>query len=208
MNNIQFDDTGSDAAFREKMKKLAETEGNIAVWERLKEVDPKTALELHPNNLNRVIRALEVFWLSGVTLSEAKEKSRRQETPYRACYIMPDYSREELYGRINRRADVMISKGLVEEAREFYTHTDYVTAAQAIGYKELKPYLEGEKSISECIEALKQATRNYAKRQLTWFNKIGCLNRIEAVGKIPEEKILKIIKNLLKRYSFFSEDVI
>lgn len=208
VNNIKFDDTGSDAEFREKMKKFAESEGNAALWEKLREVDPETAAELHPNNLNRVIRALEVYHLSGVTLSRAKEKSRTEETPYRAYFIMPDYPREILYGRINRRADLMLESGLLEEAREFFTHSDYVTAAQAIGYKELKPYLDGEKTLDECAEALKQATRNYAKRQLTWFNKIKNLNRIKAEGKIEEEKILKIAENLVKRYSFFSEDVV
>lgn len=208
MNNIRFDDTGSDPGFREEMKKIAEREGNVSLWERLRSVDPKTAEKLHPNNLNRVIRALEVFHLSGSTLSEAKENSRKEETPYRTCYIMPDYPREILYDRINRRVDIMLEKGLEEEAREFFTHTDYSTSAQAIGYKELKPYLDGKSSLSECVGALKQATRNYAKRQLTWFNKIKELNRIKTEEKIGEEKILKIVKNLVKRYSFFSEDVI
>lgn len=208
MNNIRFDDTGSDPGFREEMKKIAERDGNVSLWERLRTVDPKTAEELHPNNLNRVIRALEVFHLSGSTLSEAKENSRKEETPYRTCYIMPDYPREILYDRINRRVDIMLEKGLEEEAREFFTHIDYSTSAQAIGYKELKPYLDGECSLSECVGALKQATRNYAKRQLTWFNKIKELNRIKTEEKIGEEKILKIVKNLVKRYSFFSEDVI
>ncbi len=97
----------------------------------------------------------------------------------------------------------MLQKGLVDEAREFFSHTDYVTAAQAIGYKELKSYIDGEKELSECIEKLKRATRNYAKRQLTWFNKIKDLNRIKIESGFDEEKILKIAENLVKRYSFF-----
>lgn len=152
MENIKFDDTGSDAEFRDKMKKIAETEGNSALWQKLREIDPKTADELHPNNLNRVIRALEVHHLSGVTLSAAKEKSRLEETPYRACYIMPDYPREILYDRINRRTDIMLEKGLLEEAREFFTHSNYVTAAQAIGYKELKPFLDGKKRFRNVLK--------------------------------------------------------
>ncbi len=203
INNIQFDDTGSDTEFRENMREIAEKEGNIVLWEKLRAVDPESAARLHPNNLNRVIRALEVFHLSGVTMSRSAEMSRSKETPYRACFIMPDYAREELYDRINRRVDIMLEKGLVDEAREFFTHKDYVTAAQAIGYKELKAYIEGEKELSECTEKLKQATRNYAKRQLTWFNKTEGLNRIKIEKGADQEKILKIAENLVKRYSFF-----
>ncbi len=203
INNIKFDDTGSDPEFRENMRKFAEKEGNAALWEKLREVDPEAAERLHPNNLNRVIRALEVFHLSGETISRSAELSRREETPYSACFIMPDYDREELYDRINRRVDIMLEKGLVKEAEEFFTHTDYVTAAQAIGYKELKAYIDGEKDLSECTEKLKQATRNYAKRQLTWFNRTEGLNRVKIDKDTDEEKILKIAENLVKRYSFF-----
>ena len=179
INNIKFDDTGSDLEFREEMRALAEKQGNEALWEKLKEVDPKAAEKLHPNNQNRIIRALEVYKLSGSTITEAQEKSRLSESPYKSCFIMPYYPREILYQRIDKRVDIMFEMGLLEEAREFFTHNDYVTAAQAIGYKELKPYLDGEKSIEECVEKLKQATRNYAKRQLTWFNKEKSLNRID-----------------------------
>lgn len=203
VNNIKFDDTGSDLKFREEMKAFASENGNIALWERLKAVDPQTAQRLHPNNVNRVIRALEVFHLSGNTISLAQEKSRLEESPYRACFLMPDYPREELYGRINRRVDIMLERGLEEEAREFFSHSDYVTAAQAIGYKELKPYFDGEKELSECVERLKQATRNYAKRQLTWFNKIEGLNKIKIEKDTDGEKISEIAENLVKRYSFF-----
>lgn len=203
VDNIKFDDTGSDLKFREEMKAFASENGNTALWERLKAVDPQAAQRLHPNNVNRVIRALEVFHLSGKTISLAQEKSRLEESPYRACFLMPDYPREDLYGRINRRVDIMLERGLEEEAREFFSHSDYVTAAQAIGYKELKPYLDGEKELSECVERLKQATRNYAKRQLTWFNKIEGLNKIKIEKDTDGEKISEIAENLVKRYSFF-----
>lgn len=179
INNIKFDDTGCDYEFRKEMRSLAEQQGNEALWEKLREIDPKAAEKLHPNNQNRIIRALEVYKISGSTITEAQEKSRSEESPYKACFIMPDYPREVLYQRIDKRVDIMLDKGLLEEAREFFTHTDYVTAAQAIGYKELRPYLEGNKSLEECVAGLKQATRNYAKRQLTWFNKEKTLNRID-----------------------------
>lgn len=203
INNITFDDTGSDPDFRGEMREFAAQNGNEALHKRLEEVDPETAEKLHPNNVNRIIRALEVYRLSGITMTLAQEKSREQESPYRTCIIMPDFPREQLYRRINLRADEMIKRGLVEEAKEFFTHSDYVTSAQAIGYKELKPYLDGEKTFEECTERLKQVTRNYAKRQLTWFNKMPDLHKISVEPEGDSSKIYKIAENLVKRYSFF-----
>lgn len=193
INNIKFDDTGCDYEFRNEMRELAEKQGNEALWEKLRAVDPKAAEKLHPNNQNRIIRALEVYKISGSTITEAQEKSRLNESPYKACFIMPDYPRDVLYRRIDKRVDIMLEKGLVEEAEEFFTHSDYVTAAQAIGYKELKPYLDGEKELSDCVDKLKQATRNYAKRQLTWFNKEKTINRVDMEKGLNQTAIDKII---------------
>lgn len=208
IDNITFDDTGSDLSFRAEMKSFARANGNVALWQKLEKIDPITAKRLHPNNLNRVIRALEVYHISGETISSVQERSRLNESPYEPFFIMPDFPREQLYLRIDRRVDDMLSRGLVEEAREFFTHDDYVTSAQAIGYKELKPYLDGEKDLAECTEKLKQATRNYAKRQLTWFNKEPRLNKISADELQSEIKICEIIKNLVKRYSFFKNNMV
>lgn len=196
IDNLKFDDTGSDGAFRREMKKYAEEKGNEALWERLRQIDPKTAEKLHPNNLNRVIRALEVFHISGTTISRAQEISREEESPYEAYYIMPDYSREELYRRIDGRVDKMLDMGLLEEAREFFSHSDYITSSQAIGYKELKPFIDGEKTLEECVLRLKQATRNYAKRQLTWFNKIKKLHRVEVSGSVGDERVSQIASEI------------
>lgn len=192
INNLKFDDTGSDSAFRAEMKQYAKEHGNQALWERLRQNDPKAAAKLHPNNLNRVIRALEVFHISGTTISEAQERSRAEESPYETYSLMPDYSREELYGRIDKRVDKMLEMGLLEEAREFFTHHDYITSSQAIGYKELKPFIDGEKPLEECVLRLKQATRNYAKRQLTWFNKLEGLHRVEVSGSVSDERVSQI----------------
>lgn len=203
INNISFDDTGSDPAFRAEMREFAEKNGNSALHSKLEEVDPEIAAKLHPNNVNRIIRALEVCRLSGTTMTLAQKKSRLQESPYRTCIIMPDFPRDRLYRRIDLRADEMIKRGLAEEAREFFTHDDYFTSAQAIGYKELKPYLDGEKTLEECMERLKQVTRNYAKRQLTWFNKMPDLHKIPVDEEGDSMKIYKNAENLVKRYSFF-----
>ena len=97
---------------------------------------------------------------------------------------------------------MMLDAGLIEEAREFFTHDDYVTASQAIGYKELKPYLDGALGLGECVEALKRSTRRYAKRQLTWFKKDSRIEHISAPKDVKYDKILKNAKKLVKKYSF------
>lgn len=202
IDNIRFDDTTGDESFREEMLAYAEKNGNEALWEKLNAVDKKTAAELHPNNRNRIVRALEVYHRGGKTMTEAKIHSRTEETPYEPCMLEISYpDREALYERINRRVDLMLEAGLVEEAREFFTHDDYVTAAQAIGCKELKPYLNGEKSLEECVEHLKQVTRNYAKRQITWFKRDERINRLEISDNGTNEEIFKKAENLIKNYS-------
>lgn len=202
VDNIEFDDTGSDPVFRNEMKKLAEEQGNGYVLEKLREVDPESAERLHENNLSRIIRALEVYHISGKTMTEVQAESRRNPSPYEPCMMMIDYEdREELYKRIDRRVDIMMEQGLLEEAREFFTHDDYVTASQAIGYKELKPYFDGEAELPECIEKLKRETRHYAKRQLTWFKKDMRINRISSSKSTNYEKILENAEKLVKKYS-------
>lgn len=202
VDNIEFDDTGSDLQFREEMKRLAAEKGNGYVLEKLREIDPESAERLHENNLSRIIRALEVYHLSGKTMTEVQAESRRNPSPYEPCMMMIDYEdREVLYERIDRRVDIMMENGLLEEAREFFNHDDYVTAAQAIGYKELKAYFDGEAELSECVEKLKRETRRYAKRQMTWFRKDMRINRIFSSKSTNYEKILEIAENLVKKYS-------
>ena len=203
VDNIEFDDTGSDPEYRERLKAIARERGNGAVLEMLREVDPESAERLHENNLSRVIRALEVYHLSGKTMTEIQAESRKNPSPYEPCMLMIDWDREILYDRINRRVDIMLQNGLLEEAREFFTHEDYVTASQAIGYKELKPYFDGEKELSECVEHLKQETRKYAKRQLTWFRKDSRICLISAGETTKYDEILKNAEKIIKKYSFF-----
>ena len=203
VDNIEFDDTGSDPGYREELKAIAREKGNGAVLEMLREIDPESAERLHENNLSRVIRALEVYHLSGRTMTEIQAESRKNPSPYEPCMLMIDWDREVLYDRINRRVDIMLEKGLLEEAREFFTHEDYVTASQAIGYKELKPYFDGEKELSECAEHLKQETRKYAKRQLTWFRKDSRISLISAEETTKYDEILKNAEKIIKKYSFF-----
>ncbi len=172
VDNLTFDDSERDLAYREEMRRFAEENGNAALLEKLREIDPETAAALHENNVGRIIRALEVFRTTGHTISRAKEMSRRMPSPYEFVTITLDFENRETLGeRINRRVDDMVRRGLVEEARKCFGDHDRPTAAQAIGCKELYPYFRGERSLEDCIEELKLRTRQYAKRQLTWFRR-------------------------------------
>ena len=202
IDNIEFDDTGSDPAYRAELNSLAENNGNGYVLDMLRKVDPEAASQLHENNLKRIIRALEVYKLSGKTMTEQKALSRLNPSPYEPCMMMIDHPRDVLYERIDRRVDMMIEAGLEAEAREFFTHNDYVTASQAIGYKELRPYINGELGLAECVETLKRETRRYAKRQLTWFKKDSRIEHIFAPKEVKYDKIFINAEKLIKKYSF------
>lgn len=147
------------------------------LYARLQQVDPECAAKLHPNNHGRVLRALELYEQTGETMSCRLARSRPAQQPYRALLIglnMPE--RAQLYARIDARVDAMLAHGLLEEARLVYANRgSYHTAAQAIGYKEFFPYFEGKEPLEVCTAALKQASRNYAKRQLTWFRRMDGL---------------------------------
>ncbi len=143
--------------------------------------DPETAARLHPSDNKRIIRAIEVYRTTGETISERAAKSKQEPSPYHLAAIGLNYAdRSLLYERINKRVDIMLSEGLVDEAKAFYEGKFGKTAAAAIGYKELKPYLDGVVSLEKATEKLKQETRRYAKRQLTWFRKDKRIFWIEA----------------------------
>lgn len=200
IDNINFDDTVGDSDIRSKLESEARELGNHVLWERLYQVDEETALKVHENNLPRVIRALEVYQLTGVPMSQHKKNSRRESTPYDCCIIGIGFEdRQVLYDRINQRVDSMIEKGLIEEARHMYENHNMATAHQAIGYKELIPYFENRSSLDECIEKIKQETRRYAKRQLTWFRRVDGIWWVNA-DKIDDYKnFLKKIQNIIAK---------
>lgn len=179
VDNLQFDDSECDHAYRGELRRFAEENGAAALLEKLREVDPETAAELHENNVSRVIRALEVYKTTGHTIAQAKRESRNAPSPYEFILLTLDFEpRELLHERINRRVDIMLKNGLEQEARRCFEQPDRPTAAQAIGCKELYPYFRGEKSLEECVEELKLRTRQYAKRQLTWFRRDSRFSRI------------------------------
>lgn len=197
LSGTQFIETETDEALRENLQKEFDEIGGEAMLQKLAEFDPETAKRLHPNNQKRIIRAFEIYALTGETMTEALLKSQQQPSPFAPIFIGLNYeNRDILYDRIHRRVDIMLQNGLLEEAKAFYQHHSK-TAAQAIGYKELKPYLDGEMPLEEAVENLKKATRHYAKRQMTWFKRnenmhwlsMDVLSKEEAI-----EKALEIVK--------------
>lgn len=168
-----FSGNETDEAVREKYRLMAREQGNDAVHACLARVDPESAGNLHPNNLKRVIRALEVYEQTGITIGELNRKNKRPAPKYDALMIgVCPADRQVLYERIDRRVDQMLEQGLLEETRRLLEAGHLTgTAAQAIGYKELTAYLHGEATLAACTELLKRRSRNYAKRQLTWLKK-------------------------------------
>lgn len=170
----EMEETHADEGLRASLFAFAEKEGVEALHERLREVDAESADAIHPNNVKRVVRALEIYEQTGIPKSEFDRRSQVGESPYEALVIGLHYPRREvLYERINRRVDMMLADGLLEETKQLLEEGVFdvnLTAAQAIGYKELLGYLDGRETLAEATENLKTATRRYAKRQLTWFS--------------------------------------
>lgn len=172
LNHVQFSEEESHPELRAKLEKRLLTEGGEALLEELRQFDPQSAERLHPNNGKRILRAIEIYQATGITMSEHLKRSRPKPSPYRAGVIGLDYrNRQTLYDRIDRRVDQMVEQGLLQEARQILSSPYGQTAMNAIGYKELAPWIIGECPLNEAIAKLKQSTRRYAKRQLTWFRR-------------------------------------
>ena len=168
---VRFTAEKTPDGLREQLAAELAEKGPAAMYEELKQADPEAAAAIHPNNQVRVLRALEHYRATGKKLSEQKAGSLPPERPYRSLVLGLDFpDRAQLYARIDRRVDKMMEAGLLREAQLVYANRDrFKTAAQAIGYKEFFPYFEGAAELTPCVDKLKQASRNYAKRQLTWF---------------------------------------
>ena len=171
----QLSENTADEKLREELLQFANEQGNEALHARLAELDPKSAENIHPNNVKRVVRALEIALTTGNTKSEADEKSREGENPYAPTIIRLTYAdREELYQKINLRVRRMFEEGLENEVRTLCAKglRETPTASQAIGYKEFYPYFDGEISLEQVEEDICRNTRRYAKRQETWFSRM------------------------------------
>lgn len=200
----EYSEAASDPSLREELTREAEEKGAQALWERLKAEDPASAEAIHPNNVKRVVRALEIKLLTGVSKSEWDKRSRLAPSPYHSMVLGLSYpDRAVLYERIDKRVDMMLEAGLVDEVRSLIESGRLPrgsTAAQAIGYKEILAYLDGEVSLGEAVETLKTATRRYAKRQITWFGSKSYVTPVEVSGSISTESFEKIVKNVKKAF--------
>lgn len=173
LGGMQFDRQESDPDLRAAITAELEEKGIDRMLEELRAFDPASAERLaEGRNPKRIVRCIEVYRLTGMTQTELNEKQLSAELPYRTLKLgLTAADRDHLYGRIDRRVDIMIENGLIDEAKRFYDGGFSDTAAAAIGYKELFPYLRGELPLVTCVENLKRSTRRYAKRQLTWFKR-------------------------------------
>lgn len=167
--HYNFTENSSNPAYRQRFERMLHEQGNIALHNLLKKVDPESAARIHPNNARRVIRALEIFYSTGKSMSEHLKEQEEQER-YNAAIIGLTMERAVLYKRIDDRVDQMLAEGLVEEVKRLYDQgIRDVQSIQAIGYKELYKYFDGNVSLEEAVATLKKNTRRYAKRQFTWF---------------------------------------
>ncbi len=195
LNDTEFFEIPLDSAVRKRYQQMALEDGNEALYELLKKQDPILAKNLHPNDSKRIIRGLEVLEITGRCLSDFQRESRR-ESPYRVLYIGLNYKdRSLLYERINRRVDLMIEEGLLDEVRRLmkdYCLSD--TARAAIGYKELIDCFIAGSDVDTAVELIKQKSRNYAKRQLTWFHRNPAIHWLYGDEMSPEELLANAVK--------------
>ncbi len=182
VDDLVFADAPSDEKIRGLLYERSEKEGGAVLLEELQRIDPETAERLHPNHISRIVRALEIFMSSGITLSQQNKMSRANESRYDLLPIGVNFSdRDRLYERINKRVDIMLEKGLIDEAVIAYNNSGK-TSVQAIGHKELFGFFSGSQSLDESVEILKRQTRRYAKRQLTWFRRDERIKWLDAMN--------------------------
>lgn len=194
--DIDFTSQDEDTVFRNRLEDLANQQGNEVLHDMLRAVDPVSAEKIHANNRKRVIRALEFYEKTRTPISEHNEAEAAKESPYAFCYFVLNDDREKVYERIERRVDLMLEAGLIEEVKclqEKGYHKSMVSM-QGLGYKEILAYLEGEISLEEAIYILKRDTRHFAKRQLTWFRRekdVTWINKPDF--SYDDDKILKFM---------------
>ncbi len=205
IDGFDFPGEYEDLSLREEMQRFAEEHGNAALHQRLRQVDPAAAARLHPNDRRRVIRALEVYELTGIPLSQHLRGQSQRPARHEAVMFGLTRPRPELYARCDQRVEIMLRKGLLAEVKSLLSmgFDHRTTALQAIGYKELVGYLQGEYDWDEATRLLKRNTRRYAKRQYTWFMRdqriswidLGSMDSGAAVQKIVSEYKRKVLSD-------------
>ena len=195
----EFGENKKDERLRGELYDYAERNGNAALHAMLCEIDPESAAAIHENNVKRVVRAIEIYRLTGKTKSETDREQTAGESAYDDTVFVIDFAdRALLYDRINRRVDIMMESGLEDEARRLLLSGKPLgkTAMQAIGYKEFLPYFRGECSLADVAEEIKLASRHYAKRQMIWFRRDKTAHRLVPDEKYEETGRLKIAEEL------------
>ncbi|MEG0331344.1 MAG: tRNA (adenosine(37)-N6)-dimethylallyltransferase MiaA [Clostridium sp.] len=197
---LDFSGREEDAEYRKQLEAIAEEKGNEYLHSMLKDVDEESYKRLYPNDIKRVIRALEVYKIKGKTISEIQKESKERDIDYNLSYFALNMDREKLYDRINQRVDIMFNKGLVEEVQKLLNmgYTEDMISMQAIGYKEVIDYLNGKMSLNEVIDYIKQSSRRYAKRQLTWFRKDKRIKWINTDEQIEKNDLIKNILSCIE----------
>lgn len=201
ISSYDFTEAGTDQEYRDYLTALAESEGKEYVHEMLRDVDRGSYERLYPNDLKRVIRALEVYRLTGVTITEYSARRQEYVCPYNLEYYVLTMDRAALYNRINLRVDMMIRNGLIEEVKALRAmgYDADMQSMKGIGYKEVLYYLEGKITLEDAVELIKKGSRNYAKRQLTWFRKDP---RARWIDKDDFDSDDEIVEHIVKRHIF------
>lgn len=199
--DIDFTESNQEEAYRKELQGIADRKGADVLHQMLQEVDEKAAADIHPNNVKRVIRALEFYKQTGQKISAHNETERQKESPYNFCYFVLNAEREQLYQCINLRIDKMLEQGLIEEVKALKEkgYTRDMVSMQGLGYKEILDYLEGKCSLEEAVYVLKRDTRHFAKRQITWFKRESDVIWIDKREyEYDEDKMLECMLEHLK----------
>lgn len=193
--HIQYPEIETDLAYRKQLEEMIQEQGLEVAYQKAKEIDPQAIEKISSNDQKRIMRILEIYHQTQKTKTQLEIESRREEPPYEYLVYAIDMDREKLYDRVNQRVDIMIEQGLIEEVQALLEkYKNFPTAMQGLGYKEVVAYLKGNMTKEEMIETLKQETRRYAKRQLTWFRKNKEIKWIDGL-RPAEENIQRILED-------------
>lgn len=198
--DIDFEENDNDMSYREKLQNLADTHGNKFLHDMLAEVDPESAKKIHENNVKRVIRALEFYKKTGMKISEHNETESQKESPYNFEYFVLNDDRQKLYDRIDRRIDIMLEAGLLDEVKLLVSegYSRELVSMQGLGYKEIIDYIQGRCTLDEAVYTLKRDTRHFAKRQITWFKREKHVTWVDKSEYDSESEILSFMLDRLR----------
>ncbi len=201
INGIEFSQQDDNSEIKKQLQTEFEQNGKEYMYNVLCEIDPEYARTVHPNNIVRVLRGIEIYRLTGKTMSQQLLDSKPVSTPYDVLLLgLKCEDRQKLYENINKRVDIMMADGLLSEAGYVYANKDkFKTSVSAIGYKEFFPYFEKTDTLENCVSKLKQASRNYAKRQLTWFNRMKEINWLLIDKEDYKARSIKLTREFLVR---------